>query len=116
MYLVRTLSMVAALSAAVVSSPPHSEEQQPQTAPTRDVDVTYQITRPDQPVILERRRWLASQHLRRVDGPNKSATIFDQSSGELTNSQCGKSHVSHAGGASRQTDVPPKRNDVEAWR
>ena len=84
MYLVRTLSMVAALSAAVVSSPPHSEEQQPQTAPTRDVDITYQITRPDQPVILERRRWLASQHLRRVDGPNKSATIFDQSSGELT--------------------------------
>ena len=35
-------------------------------------------------MIFERRRWLASQHLRRVDGPDKSATIFDQSRGELT--------------------------------
>ena len=35
-------------------------------------------------MILERRRWLSSQHLRRVDGPDKSATIFDQSRGELT--------------------------------
>ena len=82
MTLVRTLSL-AALLATVVSSPPRSEEQ-PQTAPTRDVDITYQITRPGQPVILERRRWLASRHLRRVDGPDNSATIFDQSRGELT--------------------------------
>ena len=82
MILVRTLSL-AALLATVVSSPPRSEEQ-PQTAPTRDVDIRYQITRPGQPVILERRRWFASQHLRRVDGPDNSATIFDQSRGELT--------------------------------
>ena len=82
MTLVRTLSL-AALLATVVSSPPRSEEQ-PQTAPTRDADITYQITRPGQPVILERRRWFASQHLRRVDGPGNSATIFDQSRGELT--------------------------------
>jgi hypothetical protein len=74
---------LAALLATVVSSPPRSEEQ-PQTAPTRDVDITYQITRPGQPAILERRRWFASQHLRRVDGPGNSATIFDQSRGELT--------------------------------
>ena len=46
MNLVRTLSLAVALSAVVVSSPPHSEEQQPQTAPTRDVDIMYQITRP----------------------------------------------------------------------
>ena len=84
MNLVRTLSLAVALSAVVVSSPPHSEERQPQTAPTRDVDIMYQITRPGQPMILERRRWLSSQHLRRVDGPDKSATIFDQSRGELT--------------------------------
>jgi hypothetical protein len=84
MNLVRTLSLAAALSAVVVRSSPHSEEQDPLTAPTRDVDITYQITRPGQPAILERRRWLASQHLRRVDGPDKSATIFDQSRGELT--------------------------------
>ena len=66
MNLVRTLSLVAALSVLGVSSPPHSEEGQPPTAPTRDVDITYQITRPGQTVIIERRRWLASQHLRRI--------------------------------------------------
>ena len=114
MNLVRTLSLAVALSAVVVSSPPHSEEQQPQTAPTRDVDIMYQITRPGQPMILERRRWLSSQHLRRVDGPDKSATIFDQSRGELTILDAGKSHVSHAGGASGQAYVARKSDRVEA--
>jgi hypothetical protein len=84
MYLVRNLPLVVALSVGAVASVSHSGEQQPQTAPTRDVDITYQITQPGLPVIIERRRWLASRHLRRVDGPDKSATIFDQSSGELT--------------------------------
>jgi hypothetical protein len=84
MNIVRILPLAAVLSVVVVSSPPHSEEQQPQTTPTRDVDITYQITRPGQPPIVERRRWLASQQLRRVDGPDKSATIFDQNREELT--------------------------------
>jgi hypothetical protein len=34
--------------------------------------------------IVERRRWLASQQLWRVDGSDNSATIFDQKSGEFT--------------------------------
>ena len=76
MNLVRRLSLAAALSAVVFSSPPHSEEQQPKTAPTLDVDIIYQITRPGGPAIPERRRWLASQHLRRVDGQDKFGTIF----------------------------------------
>jgi hypothetical protein len=84
MIILRTMPLALVLSVAVVGPPLHSEEQQPQTAPTRDVDITYQITRPDQSAIVERRRWLASQHLRRVDGLDKSATIFDQNSGELT--------------------------------
>jgi hypothetical protein len=84
MNVLRALPLAATLSVAVVGSSPHSEGQQPNTAPTRDVDIAYQITRPGQPLVIERRRWLASQHLRRVDGPDKSATIFDQRSGELT--------------------------------
>jgi hypothetical protein len=84
MKILRALPLVAALSVVAVGSPSYSEEQRPRTSPTRDVDIMYQITRPGQPVIIERRRWLASQHLRRVDGPDKSATIFDQSRGELT--------------------------------
>jgi hypothetical protein len=56
----------------------------PQTAPTRDVDITYRITRPGQPIVVDRRRWLANQHLRRIDSPDGSATIFDLNRGELT--------------------------------
>ena len=59
MYLVRNLPLVVALSVGAVASVSHSGEQQPQTAPTRDVDITYQITQPGLPVIIERRRWLA---------------------------------------------------------
>ena len=77
-------SRFAAIFVVVVSSLSHSEEQQPQTTPTRDVDITYQITRLGQPAIVERRRWLASLQLRRVDGRDKSATIFDQNREELT--------------------------------
>jgi hypothetical protein len=84
MNLARTMPLVAALSLVAVGSPLRSEEQQPQTTPTRDVDIIYQITRPGQPMIVERRRWLASEQLRRVDGPDKSATIFDPNRGEFT--------------------------------
>ena len=76
MNLARIMPLVATLSLVVVGSPLRSEEQQPQTTPTHDVDITYQITRPGQPVIVERRRWLASEQLRRVDGPDKSTTIL----------------------------------------
>ena len=84
MNLLRYMPLVASLSLVAVGYSLRSEEQQPQTTPTRDVDITYQITRPGQPAIVERRRWFASQQLRRVDGPDNSATIFDQSRGELT--------------------------------
>jgi hypothetical protein len=84
MYLERALPLVVALTVGAVASLSFSGEYHPQTAPTRDVDITYRITQPGLPVIIERRRWLASRHLRRVDGPDKSTTIFDQSSGELT--------------------------------
>jgi hypothetical protein len=51
MNLVRTCRWVVAPSVGAVASVSHSEEQQPQTSPTRDVDITYRITRPGQPVI-----------------------------------------------------------------
>ena len=56
MNLLRYMPLVASLSLVAVGSPVRSEEQQPQTTPTRDVDITYQITRPGQPAIVERRR------------------------------------------------------------
>ncbi len=80
----RGLPPTAALAALLVASPLRAEEQPPQELPTRDVDISYQITRPHQPTIIQRRRWLASERLVRVDGPGKSATIYDRNRHEIT--------------------------------
>jgi len=52
--------------------------------PSKDVDITYEVTRLGQPAGLERRRWSASRHLQRVDGPGKGTTIFNRQREEFT--------------------------------
>ncbi len=79
----RSLAPTAALALVLLGSPPRAEEQ-PRFLPTRDVDITYDVTRPDQPRIRERVRWLASESLERVDGSDKSSTIFDRNAHEIT--------------------------------
>ena len=74
----------AALAVLLVEAPLSAQEQPPHELPTRDVDISYQITRPHQPTIIQRRRWLASERLARADGPGKSATIFDRTRHEIT--------------------------------
>jgi hypothetical protein len=78
----RRLSCLAGLAFLALGSTAGAQER-PQLVPTRDVDISYKITRPDQPAIVERRRWLAGEHLERVDGPDRSATIFDRRKGEI---------------------------------
>jgi hypothetical protein len=78
----RSLSPVIVLALLLVGSTVRAEE--PPLLPTRDVDITYDVTRPQEPKIRERRRWLADEHLERVDGPDKSSTIFDVDKGEFT--------------------------------
>jgi hypothetical protein len=78
------LQPTVVLALLLVESPLCAEEQPPQELPTRDVDINYQITRPDQPTIIQRRRWLASERLVRVDGSDKSATIYDRKAHEIT--------------------------------
>src|ERR1700689_2707155 len=70
------------LALLIVGSTAGAQER-PQFIPTRDVDISYKMTRPNQPVIVERRRWLAGEHLERIDGPDKSAKIFDRHKGEI---------------------------------
>jgi hypothetical protein len=79
----RSLPPIATL-ALLLAGPPVSAEEQQALLPTRDVDIVYQITRPDQPTIIERRRWLASERLVRADGPGKSTTLFDRDAHEIT--------------------------------
>jgi hypothetical protein len=79
-----SMSLVAAFTLVLAGTAASGADDQPQVMPTRDVDITYQITRPDQPPVISRRRWLASEHLQRVDGTDKSTTIFDRNKGEFT--------------------------------
>ncbi len=50
----------------------------------RDVDITYDVTRPQQPRTRERVRWLAGEHLERVEGSGRSITIFDRDAHAVT--------------------------------
>jgi len=61
-----------------------ADQAQPHVLPTRDVIITYKVTRPHQPKIIQHAHWLASEHLERVDGPDKSSTIFDRDKQEIT--------------------------------
>jgi hypothetical protein len=59
-------------------------DERPQLLPTRDVDITYDVTRPQKPKIRERVRWLAGEQLERVDASGRSSTIFNREAHEVT--------------------------------
>ena len=75
---------LVAVSILWLGGAPARSEDSPPLAPTRDVDISYDVTRLNQPKIRERVRWLAAEHLQRVDGPDKATTIFNRSTEEIT--------------------------------
>jgi hypothetical protein len=101
----RGLSCLAGL-AFLALGPTADAQERPQLVPTRDVDISYKITRPDQPVIVERRRWLAGEHLERVDGPDKSTTIFDRNKDEIILLNAAKRTFRKLEGAGRRLPEP----------
>ncbi len=78
------LPSAAVAWALLVAGSPIGAEERPQLMPTRDVDITYEVTRPRQPAIRQRVRWLASEHLERIDGSDRSVTIIDRNGNEVT--------------------------------
>ena len=61
-----------------------SAEEQPNLVPTRDVDIRYEVTRPQQPKVRERVRWLAAERLERVDASGRSTSIFERDAHAVT--------------------------------
>jgi hypothetical protein len=59
-------------------------EEQPKLLPTRDVDIRYDVTRPQESKVRERARWLAAEHLERVDATGRSTSIFDRDAHAVT--------------------------------
>ena len=78
---IRCLLATAVLASLLVG--PVARAESPQLLPTRDVDITYDVTLPSQPRVRERVRWLAAEKLERVDGPHKSTTIFNRRTREI---------------------------------
>jgi hypothetical protein len=58
----RWFGSMAVLTVLLAGSGSRAEEQ-PKLLPTRDVDVRYDVTRPQQPKVRERVRWLAGERL-----------------------------------------------------
>jgi hypothetical protein len=77
----RCLTPSAVLASLLIGSLAKAES--PQVLPTRDMDITYDVTLPSQPRVRERVRWLAAEQLERVDGPHKSTTIFNRRTREI---------------------------------
>jgi hypothetical protein len=81
----RRIVSTAAFALLLTGSPLGAEEPTPPPLlPTRDVDISYRSTRPDQPTIVERRRWSASDRLVRSEGPDKSTTLYDRDAHQIT--------------------------------
>ena len=79
----RWFGSIAVLTVLLAGSASRAEEQ-PKLLPTRDVDVRYDVTRQQQPKVRERVRWLAGEHLERVDASGRSTSIFDRDAHVVT--------------------------------
>jgi hypothetical protein len=79
----RWFGTMAVLTVLLAGSGSRAEDQ-PKLLPTRDADVRYDVTRPQQPKVRERVRWLAGEHLERVDASGRSTSIFDRDAHVVT--------------------------------
>ncbi len=64
--------------------PARGAEERPKLVPTRDVDIRYDVTRPQRPKVRERVRWLAAEGLERVDASGRSTSIFERDGHAVT--------------------------------
>jgi hypothetical protein len=61
-----------------------SAETGPQLIPSRDVDITYRVSKPNAPTFSRRVRWQASTQLEREDGPGNTIIMVDHKAREQT--------------------------------
>jgi hypothetical protein len=100
----RRLAPIAVLASLPVGWVARAEP--PNLLPTRDVDITYDVTLPSQPRVRERVRWLAAEQLERVDGPHKSTTVFNRRTREII-------LLTSANRTFRQLDMPRQPQEPE---
>ena len=81
-------------------------QDQPKLLPTRDVEITYDVTRPPKRKTREYVRWLASEHLERVESSGRSITIFDRGAHVVTLLMPANRTYSKLDGAPRRPSEP----------
>lgn len=107
----RCWPLVAILMLLARASTSWANDEQPEPLPTRDVDISYEISRPHRPTVVERRRWLADERLERIDGLANSSTIFDLNRREITVLNAADRTYVKLEGTLRQP-TPPKTGTV----
>ncbi len=71
-------------AAAVLTAVSARADDRPKLLPDRDVDITYLVSdRSDKP-IKQRVRWLAADHLQRIDGPGSTVILADRTTTYIT--------------------------------
>jgi hypothetical protein len=63
--------------ALLLAAAPIRAEDGPVLLPNRDADIAYDVARPQKPKSRECVRWLAAEHLERVDASGRATAIFD---------------------------------------
>lgn len=78
---IRPSWIAAATLLAAVSA---RAQDKPKLLPDRDVDITYRVTDRSDAPIKQRVRWLATDHLQRIDGPGNTFVLADRTTTYVT--------------------------------
>ena len=78
------------LATALLAAAPAAAQDKPKLLPDRDVDLTYTVSaqgttaaKADKP-ITQRVRWLAADHMQRIDGPGDTVVLADRATSYIT--------------------------------
>jgi hypothetical protein len=74
----------ASMLALLLAAAPIRAEDGPVLLPNRDADIAYDVARPQKPKSRECVRWLAAEHLERVDASGRATAIFDYEAHTIT--------------------------------
>jgi len=78
---IRPVPIIAAVLLVVTAA---FAQDKPNLLPERDVDITYRATTISEKPIKQRVRWLAVNHMQRIDGPGGAVSIANRTTAYIT--------------------------------
>ena len=80
----RRVQLVWVITVALWVSADGPASNRPNLLPTRDVDLSYRVTGSSDKPVTQRVRWLAADHLQRIDGPGGVVILADRTTTYIT--------------------------------